>query len=184
MHHRKQVNSVLHPCRAMVFIPSKTKHIDEESLAGLTRERMGPVRGTSDFTLNSYDVLYDRLDTRLELLVPVRCPLLQIFAAHGCLAFARQAWVHDGGALLQRRGLILRGALVGFLGGHAWLRRLLMFILKLELVLVSRCRTRPGFLQRAPEGLLVRLIDSNKRMEERSESCASYMHYQAKGHAI
>ncbi|KAG1852237.1 hypothetical protein F4604DRAFT_1806150 [Suillus subluteus] len=161
MHHRRQVNSVLHPCRAMVFIPSKTKHIDEESLAGLTRERMGPVRGTS-----FYDVLYDRLDTRLELLVPVRCPLLQIFAAHGCLAFTRQAWVHDGAALLQRRGLILRGALVGFLGGHAWLRRLLMFILKLELVLVSRCRTRPGFLQRAPEGL----------MEERSES--------SKGHAI
>lgn len=35
----------------------------------------------TDFTLNSYDVLYDSLETRLELLVLVRRPLLQIFAA-------------------------------------------------------------------------------------------------------
>jgi hypothetical protein len=61
-----------------------------------------------DFTLNNYNVLYDCLDTRHELLVPVRLghpPFADLRSAvRGYLDFAPQAWIHDGSALLQHRG--------------------------------------------------------------------------------
>jgi len=79
-------DSVLHPCKFLLSIPSKTRHdledIDGESFSGLTREKIEPMQGTSsyfssiqvyngqymltDFILNSYDVSYDRLKRQYE----------------------------------------------------------------------------------------------------------------------
>lgn len=99
----------------------------------------------TNFTLNRYEVLYDRLNTRLEVFVQVQHLLLQIFAAQfavACTSLVR----------LRCRALILRE----LFWEDAWLWRLLMLILKLVLVLVSRSCPRPGFLQKVPEEILVR----------------------------